>query len=1246
MVEALVRQRRRLLLATVAVALAVGYLAGALTLLDRVSQGLDRLAAAGAERADLIVEGEVAYKSALEQTRRLVPATIAPAIEGIPGIAAVTPRLEEVAVILGADGEPVVSPGLSEQPLGSNWPEDEQMSPYRFVGEGRPPVGPGEVVIDERSARVAGVEVGDDVAIVGKGEVRTYEVVGIVSTAEGELPSGSSLALFSTDEARSLFANPDNDNRVAIRLEEGADPDQVAAAVRAVLPAGAEVVDGVTGAQHRQESINRSFTLIRVLITGFALLALLVGMVTVSNSLTLLYSERRRTFAALRLVGARERQLLLAALVEAAGLAVVAALIGLPLGLLLGRLIESAIGALGTSIPVGGSVVSVPALVGALVIGVVATVLAAIVPAARACRVSPIEAVAESPSAPRVPWSVRLANAALVGLGAVVLLAGLMLLGDVAVATALTAAVGVVVVGGVLVLIPTVLSVAVAAGIRLVPTRPAALSRIGARDAVRNRARTAATTGALLLATAVVAGLAVFLASFAASVDGDVDRLIRSDLVVDSGTFTRGGLPSELLVELEEQPEVAAVSGWQVGRVTVGPLPLRITGVDGRGIAEVLDPAWTDGSSDTLTEQGIALELATAEALGVGVGDNVAVTFTSGGVEQLDVEGTYTQGSLLLGEAMVDRSTLLRQVPASVDIAALVALTEDTPEAVAAVERTAADYGVESVLAPDEFVSSRSELLDGFQRVIQWMLLFTLLQALVGVVNTLLLSVGERRREFGLLRATGASRDQLLRLVLIEGLSFATVGTALGLAVGVLGAVAAVRALAGFGISTVDIPVGALVVTALAAMALGVAAAIVPARWASAVPPLEAVADAGGDRGLRTRGRGDRRARRGVAAPAPVEAIASAPPPMVAAAGPTLGVAAAAVTTLSPPAPPALPPPPVAAPPVVAPLPPPPLTFPPPPVAPAQQTPPAAPSPAAPPPTAPPPAVPPPAVPPPFVPPAPSAPPSAPPAAPPAPATPVGPAAPAHPEPPAAAPPEPAEPQPVAPAAASEPPPAAPFSPRPADATAPRPAWSAEPDGDAPEAASRGRAARPPRRTPSEGWVRSAAPADGGGPAEPPPLFEPGPSSTPPPRSEARRAAAEAPIADAVRIRLGGALDRLDLATQRDASTVLGAFARSLAPDERIEHLAQGWTKGAMCLVARTDRHVVVVVDRFPEPMVERLGRNATAVTLFGPPGTDRVSLAVVDGRRLLEVTGVRDRAEARALAGAPRRAAASTEYF
>jgi hypothetical protein len=169
------------------------------------------------------------------------------------------------------------------------------------------------------------------------------------------------------------------------------------------------------------------------------------------------------------------------------------------------------------------------------------------------------------------------------------------------------------------------------------------------------------------------------------------------------------------------------------------------------------------------------------------------------------------------------------------------------------------------------------------------------------------------------------------------------------------------------------------------------------------------------------------------------------------------------------------------------------------------------------------------------------------------------------------------------------------------------------------------------------------------GPPVAPPLFEPAPSAAAAAaaaRAEQRRSAASAPLDAVVRLRLGAALDRLDPATQRSALAVLAPFARSLEPDEDVEHLAQGWSKGLMCLVARTDRRVVVVVDRFPEPRVESLHRARTRISVYGPPEVDRVSLAVVDGRRLLEIAGVRDHAEARALAEPVPQAAAVPEFF
>ncbi len=863
-VAALLRQRRRLVLATVAIALGVGYLAGALTLLDRVGAGLDSLARSGAENADLVVEGGVAYQSPIEQVRRLVPDTITPSLRRIPGVRSVSPRIEDIAVIIRPDGTPVVSPGLSEQPLGANWPSDPAVSPWRFV-EGGPPTSDQEVVIDRTSALAAGVGVGDRIGVAGKGKVAEYRIAGVLRPDSGALPDGASLAVFTTQEARAVFDRPLDDNSIALRLEPGADVEEVRGAVRRALPTGIEVVDGTTAAIHRQEGLTRSFTIIRSLIMGFAGLALLVGMVTVANSLALLYGERRRTFASLRLVGARPRQLLVAALVEAALLAVAASLVGAPLGLLLGRLIEAALGALDTAVPVAGSVVSWRALGWAVVLGVLATVVAAAWPAARACRVSPVEAVTEAAAPRGRPLLRSLATTAVVALLAGAGTAILLVQGGSstrAVAAGGGVAAGIAVLG----LLPVVLASAVAAGVRLVPLRPRTLRRIAARDVGRNRTRTAATAAALILATAVVAGLAVFLSSFAASVDGEVRRTVSADLVVDSGTFTRGGLPADLLERIRDLPEVAAVSGWQVGRATSGLTPLRLTGVDGDGLDEVLRPDWVGAAPARLDDTSILLSDRAASSLGASVGSIVPVTFTSGGVESLRVAGIYSGGGVLLGDGVVDRSVIDRQVPATTDIAGLVTLRSDTPAAREAVRDLSASYGIDSVLRPSEFVDRRSDLLRGFQRVIEWMLLFTLVQALVGVVNTLLLSVGERRREFGLLRAAGASRRQVLRLVLAEGVALAVVGTVVGLGLGVLGARLGLRALASSGIDSFVVPVTTLVVVAVAAAALGVAASVLPARWASRVPALVAVSDVGDLEVRPRRSRELRRRRRGVPA--------------------------------------------------------------------------------------------------------------------------------------------------------------------------------------------------------------------------------------------------------------------------------------------------------------------------------------------------------------------------------------------
>lgn len=842
--RALLRQRRRLLLAGVSIALGVGYLAGTLGLLDRIGAGLDQLASATADTADVVIEGDVAYESSLEQVRRLVPAELATMAQDVEGVESVSHRLEDVALVSDSEGKRVAAPGLSEQPLGVNWPEDPAVSNLDLI-EGTEPTADDQVVIDAHSAEVAGVGLGDTVRVSGKGKVGDYLVSGIVDSDGIRRSDGSSLVALTTAEARLVFDQPTDDNRIAIMVSPGADIDSVMTALRAVVPPGAEVTDGPTAASHAQESLTRSFTLVRVLVTAFGVLALLVGMVTVANSLTLLHSQRRRMFAGFRLVGAGRGQLRRAALGEAILLALVSALVGIPLGLAIAVFIEQALGALGTAVPTAGPLLTPTAVIVATGVGVLATVAAAWRPVRSACSVPPIEAVHESPPAAgrRHPLVViAVARALVAGVAA----AAVALIASAEMRVVVVVSVGLAAVAFLASFMAVMLTNIVAWTMRLLPFRPRPLRLIAARDARRNPRRTAATTAAVLLAAAVVSGLAVFLQSFTASVDEAVGDLVTADLVVDSETFTRGGLPADLTEQLGFVDGVEAVSAWQLGRGSVGESAVRMTGLDGDVATEVVDPGFVGDTPEGIATDSAWISESLAERTGMGPGDDLPLVFYSGGFENLSISAVYSSGAGLLGDVVIDRSVLMRQVPATPDLFALVR-TDGTTAASESVRELSVAYGVPAVSTPQEFVGERGEMLRGFERVVLWMLLFTLLQALVGVVNTLMLSVGERRREFGLLRVAGTTRRALLQMVLFEGVSFSSVGTLLGVVVGTAAAAAGVMALGAFGLGVFTVPFPTLALIAVAAVVVGVAAAWFPARMAASVPPLDAVLDVGAE---------------------------------------------------------------------------------------------------------------------------------------------------------------------------------------------------------------------------------------------------------------------------------------------------------------------------------------------------------------------------------------------------------------
>lgn len=838
----LLRQRRRVALSTAVVALGVAYLAGSLSLLGRVSNGLDDLAGIGTERADLVVEGPIAVDTPLEQTRQLVPHALLPVIADIPGVAEAAGRIEDTAVVLNTDLEPVVPLGLTEQPMGANWPDSEKLNPYEIIGDGKPPQGPDQAALDESTAERAGIRVGQRVVVSTKANPRSFEVTALFRRGDRALPPGASLVLFDDPTARDLFDRRNDDNSIGIAVTPGADRDSVRDAVAAVLPPNAEVVDGPTFERHRATLTSKSFELIRLLLLGFAGLAIIVGSFTVANSNALLFARRRHGFAMLRLVGASPSQLWIAAAIEAAMVGLGAVLVGIPLGMVVGSLIESALGSLGTAIPAAGSPVSASMIVISAAVGLAVTTLTAVLPARDAATASPISALTRSDDIPSagLPMAARL--------GAWV--TGGVLLGAVAgwsVGHSPTAAgIGAAAGGGAFLLawlLPFALSGMVGLTTRLLLGASPVMRSLSALRSRRARSRATATTAALLLATATVAGLSTLSSSFVASVEQQVAGLVRADLVVDSQTFTRGGLPSGLVEAIRALPGVVAVSGLRVGSTAaIDGESIRLSGMDGTAVQKVLSLGIED-PPPRLRPTDVFISASFAARHHLEVGQMVDLLFPNA-IRSVKLTGIYRNESVLLGDAILDTQTVEELTPSSIDYVALVDLEEGGKgRAATRVRSLARSFGVESVVPPQQLVSRRAEVLRGFERVIQWMLLFSVAIAVVGVANTLHLSVNERRRELGLLRAVGGDRAQVIRLVMAEAGALSVVGSVVGAATGVLVAFGAVRALASFGLGSFDLPIVVIALTVTAALGLGLLGAWLPAVAAARAGVMEALGD-------------------------------------------------------------------------------------------------------------------------------------------------------------------------------------------------------------------------------------------------------------------------------------------------------------------------------------------------------------------------------------------------------------------
>lgn len=840
-VKGLLGHKLRFALTLVSVMLGVAFVVGAFVLTDSVKAQFGTLFSEINSGIDLQVRGREQFDAGQfgGNTGPKVPESALPEIRSVDGVAAAEGTVGGFPIwVIDKDGE-VVRP-TGGPPLGFNWSEDRELGTLSLV-EGEPPTADDEMVMDVDTADKAGYQVGDTVEVdtpLGPGE---YTLSGIVQFGDSNALVGATLTAFTTPEAQRLFSYDGTFETIDIRLAEGADPDAVTAAVSAIVPANTEVVSVAVVTADNEDSVGQFIDIFLNVLLGFACIILFVSMFLIYNTFRIVVGQRVRELALLRAVGAGSGQVFASVLSEALIIGVLASILGFGFGILIALGMNAVLNAAGFGAGGTSLVIEVAPFIYALAVGVLVTVLSSLLPAWQSTRVPPAAAVREGFSLDGGSLRVRL----IIGMASLVL-------GILSIANALfgsaegIAVLGGMAIGSILVFLGVAgLSPTFAAPVVRILGTPFRASKVTGRlaveNGVRNPRRTSSTAAALMIGLALVTMALVVGTSIKASFSEALDTSIKADWYVDSGTGFVGFAP-EIAQQLRDRPELGAVSEGRFGAMQVGTSTKQFTAIDYDTITDMFELDVTDGEI-TAGSQGVLIGTDPAADLGLEAGDTVDVVFNETGVQTLPVVAVFDETSIL-GNWVIDLGTYDDNFTERLDyfLAATTASGVSDEAARTAIEDVIADSPALSVKDRDEFKAQQLGILDGVLAVVNVFLLFAILIAGFGIANTLALSVFERTREIGLLRAVGQTKNQVRTMITFEAILVAVFGAVLGIVIGVGFGVATASALPDDFVSLLRVPLFSLVFVLIIAIILGVIASLYPAWRASRLNVLEAIA--------------------------------------------------------------------------------------------------------------------------------------------------------------------------------------------------------------------------------------------------------------------------------------------------------------------------------------------------------------------------------------------------------------------
>ncbi|MGA2825625.1 MAG: ABC transporter permease [Streptosporangiaceae bacterium] len=827
--KGLLAHKLRLALTALAIVLGVAFISGTFVLTDTLNNTFSVLFGNVYQKVDFQVRGVAQLGSGANATRNELPESLLATVRRVPGVEAAEGGVEGYAQFVAHDGKAIQTGGAPT--LGISFDPDQQISALRII-TGGPPVTSGDVVMDAGTAQKYGFTVGQRVRIVSAGAVRAFTITGIAEFGSANNLAGATLAAFTLPTAQDVVQETGHLDDIDVVTAPGAGKAVVQRDIAAVLPPGVQVVTGQTLVNENASAISQSLSFFSTALLVFAFISLFVGAFTIFNTFSIIVGQRTRELALLRIVGASRRQVFRSVLTEAAITGLVSSAIGLGLGVLAALGLEALLRGFGITLPAGSLVFEPRTVLVGLAVGVGVTVVAAIGPARNAVRIPPVAALGDRQSDSDVSLRRRFAWGTALAVAGVVLLAiGL-------------AKPAIQLVGAVCIFVGAAMLAPVAARpLSSVIGRPLARAlgvsgKLGRENSMRSPRRTAQTASALMVGLALVAAISVFGASLSRSSTASVDDAISADLILTANGS--GQLSGSVPAAASAVPGVTATTTVYRSQFELQNTLATLTAVSTQHLAGTLILRMTAGTTAALARGELLIDSTTATSKHLSVGGAVPVRFARTGSSVLRVGGIY-QANALIGSYLVSAAFFVSHFT-NPSLAALLLRTNGSGAADKAVTNALAPYPNLQIQTRTQFEQTQTASVNQLLGLVYALLGLAVLIALIGIVNTLMLSVFERTREIGLLRAVGMKRRQVRAMIRSEAVILAIFGAIIGIIIGTGMGIALVSSLKQQGITDTVVPASRLLVFLLLSALLGLVAASWPARRAAKLDVLAAIA--------------------------------------------------------------------------------------------------------------------------------------------------------------------------------------------------------------------------------------------------------------------------------------------------------------------------------------------------------------------------------------------------------------------